>query len=186
LQDPGAALDPRIPAWKAVAEPLAGSQRIGSRYRQSALDLMERVTLRPNLADKLPSQLSGGEKQRLTIARALAAGPSVIVCDEIVTALDASARGGVLNLLRDLQVELGLRFLFISHDIAVVSQFTDRLMVMLDGELIETVRSIDVALRPSQVYTKKLIASAPQVRSRSRAADGQDVLSRRSANGASS
>lgn len=138
FQDPNAALNPRMTIIDSVMEPLeiVGEGDAASRRRRG-IAALERVGLSPEAADRYPHQLSGGQKQRVNIARVLTLRPKVIVCDEVVAALDVSIRGDVLNLFADLQREFGLTYVFITHDISVVSHISDRIAVTYLGKLME-------------------------------------------------
>lgn len=162
FQDPNAALNPRMPILDSVIEPLqvAGEGDKKSR-RQAGLAALSRVGLAPDVAGRYPHQLSGGQKQRVNIARVLTVRPKVIVCDEVVAALDVSIRGDVLNLFADLQRQYGLTYVFITHDISVVSHISDRIAVTYLGRLMELGPAealIDESLHP---YTRALLSAEP-------------------------
>jgi peptide/nickel transport system ATP-binding protein len=162
FQDPFASLNPRKRVGAALAEPivvhgLAG--RVEARARVA--ELLRRVGLSPDMADRFPHEFSGGQRQRLCIARALALEPRLIVADEAVSALDVSVKGQVLNLLLDLQAELGLAYLFISHDIAVVERVSHRVAVMYMGEIVEVGPRAAIFGDARHPYTKRLIAAVP-------------------------
>lgn len=170
FQDPNACLNPRRTVGDSLNEALAARSalhrepRLRGRRRQEEIGrLLTSVRLPADFAERLPAQLSGGQRQRVAIARALAAGPDVILADEITSALDVSVQGSVLNLLVDLQRELGLTVLFISHNLAVVRHVCDRVAVMLHGELVEEGDVLDVIERPTQDYTRRLIGAVPQI-----------------------
>ncbi|MGY2837320.1 peptide/nickel transport system ATP-binding protein [Thermostichus sp. MS-CIW-41] len=170
FQDPAASLDPRMSVGASVIEPMAlhGIGRNAAERRARAQRLFERVGLDPEALDRLPHQFSGGQLQRICIARALASEPRLIVCDEAVSSLDVSVQAQVLNLLKDLQEELGLAYLFISHDLSVVKFMSDRIMVMNRGRIEELGPASQIYQQPQQDYTRRLIAAfAPAVRSTS-------------------
>ncbi|HSJ95795.1 MAG TPA: dipeptide/oligopeptide/nickel ABC transporter ATP-binding protein, partial [Myxococcota bacterium] len=139
FQDPMAALDPRFQIGEAVTEGMEAHGIGGSAAERSerAAALLRRVGLDPSLLSRYPHELSGGQRQRVCIARALATGPRLLICDESVSALDVSIQAQILNLLRDLQDELGLAYLFISHDLGVVRHIADRVAVMYLGRIVE-------------------------------------------------
>jgi ABC-type oligopeptide transport system ATPase subunit len=163
FQDPYASLNPRLSVAASVTEPLAIHQpELTDRQRRAiAADLLERVGLRADHLDRYPHQFSGGQRQRLAIARALALKPKIIVADEPVSALDVSIRAQVIALLKDLQRDLGVAYLFISHDMAVIEQMSHRVAVMYMGRIVELGPSADVLMRPRHDYTRRLLASVP-------------------------
>ena len=126
-----------------------------------AIELLEKVDLKPEHFNRYPHEFSGGQRQRIVIARALALNPSFIVCDESVSALDVSVQAQVLNLLNDLKKELGFTIIFISHDLSVVRYMSDRIMVMNKGRIEETGVADDVYFNPKKEYTRKLVAAIP-------------------------
>jgi len=162
FQDPNAALNPRMTIIGSVVEPLEimGEGDHASRRRRG-IEVLERVGLAAEAADRYPHQLSGGQKQRVNIARVLTLRPKVIVCDEVVAALDVSIRGDVLNLFADLQREFGLTYVFITHDISVVSHISDRIAVTYLGKLMELGPAEDVVERPLHPYTRALLSAEP-------------------------
>jgi oligopeptide/dipeptide ABC transporter ATP-binding protein len=162
FQDPNAALNPRMTIIDSVVEPMEimGEGNAASRRRRG-IELLERVGLSADAADRYPHQLSGGQKQRVNIARVLTLRPKVIVCDEVVAALDVSIRGDVLNLFADLQREFGLTYVFITHDISVVSHISDRIAVTYLGRLMELGRTEDVIEHPLHPYTRALLSAEP-------------------------
>jgi ABC-type glutathione transport system ATPase component len=163
FQDPYASLNPRLTVFESVTEPLAIHEpSVGRAERRTrAAALLERVGLPPDHLDRYPHQFSGGQRQRLAIARALCLGPKVIVADEPVSALDASVRAQVLDLMRELQRDLGVAYLFVSHDMAVIEQMSHRVAVMVDGRIVEIGPTRSVLFDPRHPYTRKLIASVP-------------------------
>jgi oligopeptide/dipeptide ABC transporter ATP-binding protein len=160
FQNPYASLNPARTIGATLNEALMVAAP-GSE-RPSAGDLLERVGLPPAYARKKPAGLSGGERQRVAIARALAVSPRLLICDESVSALDVSVQAQILNLFRDLQRQLGLAFLFITHDLAVVRQVTDRIYVLSDGGIVETGETVSVLDNPGHAYTQRLLDSVPQ------------------------
>lgn len=164
FQDPAASLDPRMSVGASVMEPMVlhGMGRNAAERRARAQRLFERVGLDPEALDRLPHQFSGGQRQRICIARALASEPRLLVCDEAVSSLDVSVQAQVLNLLKDLQEELGLTYLFISHDLSVVKFMSDRILVMNRGRIEEIGPAAQIYRNPQQDYTRRLIAAIPK------------------------
>jgi oligopeptide/dipeptide ABC transporter ATP-binding protein len=162
FQDPAEALDPRLTVAASVAEPLRVAGRAKAAAAAEVARLLDQVGLYPALGTRLPHELSGGQRPRACISRALALRPEVLICDEAVSALDVSIRAEILNLLLDLQQENGYACLFISHDIAVVSRMADRIGVMYLGRLIETGTAEEVLSRPAHPYTEALLAAEPE------------------------
>ena len=162
FQDPYSSLDPRMTVGGIVAEPLE-VHGIGSRRsrRETVRKLLEVVGFNPNYTNRYPHEFSGGQRQRIGIARALALNPKLIVCDEPVSALDVSIQAQILNLLKDLQRDFGLTYLFISHDLAVVRAMSDEIAVMNQGELVEVGAAEQVYLSPKDEYTKALFSAVP-------------------------
>ncbi|MBC8991730.1 ABC transporter ATP-binding protein [Micromonospora chalcea] len=162
FQDPYSSLDPRMTIRDAVAEPLlVHTDKDRATREKEAVELLDKVGIGSRYLERYPAELSGGQLQRVAIARALTMKPSLIVCDEPVAALDVSVRAQVLNLLRDLQEELGLAYLFVCHDLALVEVIADRVMVMAAGEVVETDTTDQIFANPRQEYTKKLLAAIP-------------------------
>ena len=163
FQDPAGSLDPRMDVRHIISEPLdihhAGSSRSRNRRVDELLDL---VGLPVRAADKFPHEFSGGQRQRISIARALALNPQLVVLDEPVSALDVSVQSQILNLLLDLQKELKVSYLFISHNLSVVRHISDRVAVMYLGKIVETAGAEQLYRSPRHAYTKALLASIPQ------------------------
>jgi oligopeptide transport system ATP-binding protein len=162
FQDPYASLNPRMTVGDIVSEALVVHD-IGDRSsrRRSAEQLLEVVGFNPDFINRYPHEFSGGQRQRIGIARALALNPSLIVCDEPVSALDVSIQAQILNLLKDLQAEFGLAYLFIAHDLAVVRTMSDRIAVMNRGKIVEEGPAEEVYTNPQDPYTQALLAAVP-------------------------
>ncbi|WP_375159014.1 dipeptide ABC transporter ATP-binding protein [Bradyrhizobium sp. RDT46] len=162
FQDPFASLNPRMSVGTAIAAPLlANGLASASQARDKVADLLKRVGLSADMAARFPHEFSGGQRQRICIARALALGPKLIVADEAVSALDVSVKAQVVNLMLDLQASMGLAYLFISHDIAVVERMSHRVAVMYLGEIVEIGPRAALFGNPQHPYTKKLMAAVP-------------------------
>jgi len=162
FQDPYASLNPRKRIGQIIGYPLKlqGTASDGE-LRRRVQELLERVGLSPEHYDRYPHEFSGGQRQRIGIARALAVNPKLIVADEPVSALDVSIRAQIVNLLADLQEELGLTYVFVAHDIGVVRHVSDRIAVMHEGRIVEEGPADQVCERPADAYTKKLLAAVP-------------------------
>lgn len=163
FQDSATALNPRKTIDVSVAEAVAAGAAIRPVHTDRAVEYLEQVGLGPQFARRKPRELSGGQRQRVAIARALAARPRVLVCDESVSALDVSARAQILNLLVRIRKQEGIAMLFISHDLAVVSQLVDRVLVMHKGEVCEQGPTDQVINRPKNPYTQRLLAAIPRL-----------------------
>ncbi|NYI77665.1 ATP-binding cassette domain-containing protein [Nocardioides panzhihuensis] len=162
FQNPYSSLDPRMTIGESIAEALPRSERHDRLARTAeVVRLLELVNLDGDRAAALPGMLSGGQRQRVALARALAARPGVLVADEITSALDVSVQGAVVNLIRELQQQMGLTMLFISHNLAVVRYLSDYVAVMNHGELLEFGAADEVLTEPDHPYTRELLDSVP-------------------------
>lgn len=167
FQDPYSSVDPRMTIGQSVYEPLRAHQLDTDESPERAIArLLDTVGLAQNYAKRYPAELSGGQLQRVSIARAIAVRPKLIVCDEPVTALDVSVRAQVINLLLDLKDEFGLAYLFISHDLSVVQTIADSVMVMRNGKVVEHGATSDIFESPTDSYTRDLLAAVPRPRPR--------------------
>ena len=162
FQDPAASLNPRMTAQQLIGEGLRAHRLVDgtAALQRKVGELLERVGLRTDDANRYPHEFSGGQKQRIGIARALAVDPELIVCDEPVSALDVSIQSQILNLLRDLQEEFGLSYLFIAHDLAVVRAFCDDVAVMQKGSIVEHASADQLVETPQHAYTRELLRAA--------------------------
>jgi ABC-type glutathione transport system ATPase component len=165
FQDAGASLNPRRPVRELLGQALSRScdEDQTRSLQERGIELLESVGLRPALdyLERYPHELSGGQRQRLAIARALAAGPSLIVADEPLSGADVSIRGQILNLLIDIKERRGIAYLMITHDISIARAFADRVAVMMGGEIVEEGEAGEVLTSPSKDYTRRLVAAVP-------------------------
>ncbi|MCO5966689.1 ABC transporter ATP-binding protein [Sinorhizobium meliloti] len=162
FQDPYSSLNPRLTAGQIITEPVENFERLNRNQRQAlAAELLGKVGMSPEMMHRLPSELSGGQRQRLGIARALALKPALIIADEAVSALDVSVQAQILNLLMDLQQQMGIAYIFISHDLSVVEHIGHRVAVMYLGRIVELAPRAALFAKPVHPYTEALIASAP-------------------------
>ncbi len=165
FQDPFGSLNPRMTVAQILGEPIEihfPEMTLGQREARIA-ELLCLVELKPDLARRYPHEFSGGQRQRIGIARALAVEPDFIVCDEAVSALDVSVQAQVVNLLQDLQEQLGLTYLFIAHDLAVVEHISDSVLVMHRGEIVETASASEIYENPQHPYTRRLLEAVPSI-----------------------
>jgi peptide/nickel transport system ATP-binding protein len=163
FQDPYGSLDPRQTAGSIVGEPLRIHRMVGSEreYREKVEELFSMVQLDPAMIDRVPHEFSGGQRQRIGIARALACGPALIVCDEPISALDVSIQAQIINLLQELQEKLGLTYLFIAHDLSVVQHLSNRVAVMHAGRIVEIAEADILCENPVHPYSKALVSAIP-------------------------
>ena len=166
FQDPYASLNPRMTVRNIIAEGWRVNPGIEPKDRWDEVvgELLVQVGLNPEHADRYPHQFSGGQRQRIGIARALALKPKLVICDEAVSALDVSVQAQMLNLLADLQAELGLTYLFIAHDLSVVKHISDEVLVMHDGRVVERGPTAELFDNPHHEYTRELLRAVPVVR----------------------
>jgi peptide/nickel transport system ATP-binding protein len=170
FQDPYASLNPRMNVFDIVAQPLRVFEaEKGQALEDKVASILKRVGLQPEYMKRYPHAFSGGQRQRIGIARALALEPRILVCDEPVSALDVSVQAQILNLLRDLQDEFGLTYVFISHDLGVVENVADRVSVMYVGKLVETAAAGELFFSPAHPYTEALLSAVPKPDPRTKA-----------------
>jgi len=170
FQDPYSSLDDRMQIGRIIEEPLIINKVYRTKEERQArvAELMTQVGLDPSYVDRFPHEFSGGQRQRVVIARALATNPALLFCDEAVSALDVSVRAQILNLLEDLQEQLKLTYMFVSHDLSVIEHICDRVMIMYLGKVVEIGTKDDIFLNPQHPYTKALLSAIPIVGKRDR------------------
>lgn len=161
FQDPYSSLNPARPVRSALAEPLLAQRRPRAEVEARVREMLERVGLPADAASRYPRQFSGGQRQRIAIARALMVSPELVICDEALSALDLSVQAQIINLLLDLRQQLGLAYLFIGHDLAVVRHIAERIVVLRHGEVVETGPVAQVCSAPTASYTRALMDAAP-------------------------
>jgi ABC-type glutathione transport system ATPase component len=161
FQDPNSSLNPARTVGSSLAEPLLGQRRPRGEVAGRVAEMLERVGLPADAAARYPRQFSGGQKQRIAIARALIVSPELVVCDEALSALDLSVQAQIINLLLELRRDLGLAYLFIGHDLAVVRHLADRVLVLRQGRVVEQGSAAQVCEQPADPYTKALMEAAP-------------------------
>lgn len=163
FQDPYSSLDPKKTVNQIISEPISENKIIRDKWKREdrVLELMETVGLAERLINTYPHELDGGRRQRIGIARALAMEPKLIVCDEPVSALDVSIQAQILNLLKELQERMGLTFIFITHDLSVVNHFSDEIMIMYLGQIVEKAPTEELFTNPIHPYTKALLSAIP-------------------------
>jgi ABC-type oligopeptide transport system ATPase subunit len=164
FQDPVSSLNPRMNILDIVTEGIVQYGMVEGRREDHAVRLLEEVGMEASALHRYPHEFSGGQRQRINIARAIAMRPDFLVCDEPVSALDVSVQAQVVNLLRDLQKRLGLSYLFISHDLSIVSHIADRILVMNRGRIVEEGNTRDILENPQDHYTRSLISAVPTPR----------------------
>lgn len=165
FQDPFSSLNPRMTVYSIISEPLdIHFKHLSKKEKQARVEeLLEKVGLEPTHLNRYPHEFSGGQRQRIGIARALAVEPECIICDEPVSALDVSVQAQIVNLLQDLQDELGLTYLFIAHDLAVVEHISNYVLVMNEGKIVEQASAQEIYQNPKEAYTKKLLDAVPKL-----------------------
>ncbi|PFW54237.1 ABC transporter ATP-binding protein [Bacillus sp. AFS075960] len=169
FQDPYSSLNPKKRVLDIIAEPLRNFEKLSpDEERRAVQEYLDKVGLNPESIYKYPHEFSGGQRQRIGIARALTLKPKLIIADEPVSALDVSVQAQVLNFLQDLQAELGLTYLFISHDLGVIRHMCDRIGVMYRGRIVEEATSTEIYNNPQHIYTKRLISAIPDIRPENR------------------
>jgi len=164
FQDPYASLNPRLTVGSAIAEPMIAHKRFSSKaeIKEATEDLLRKVGLQPSMSSLYPHNFSGGQRQRIGIARALSLNPKILICDEAVSALDVSVQSQILNLFNALKRELGLTYIFIAHDLAVVRYISDRILVLYLGTVMEIAPKTELFDRHYHPYTESLISASPE------------------------
>lgn len=163
FQDPFSSLNPRMTISEILTTPLTARGATFAKAEKQAIDLLDRVSLPKGALEKFPHEFSGGQRQRLCIARSLMVQPKILLCDEVTSALDVSVQAQILHLLNDLRHDLGLSILFISHDMQVVRALSDDILVMYFGQVVERGSAKEVLANPKNDYTKKLLKSVPTI-----------------------
>ena len=163
FQDPFGSLNPRMSIQSSISEPmLVHLKDLNANQRKEKVAyLLEKVGLSADMMDRFPHEFSGGQRQRIGIARAISADPEFIICDEPVSALDVSVQAHIINLLKDIQSEFNLTYLFVAHDLAVVEHMSDSILVMTEGKIVEQGNSEEVCQNPQHPYTQKLLGAVP-------------------------
>ena len=163
FQDPFGSLNPRMSIQSSISEPMSVHLKDlnANQRKEKVAYLLEKVGLSADMMDRFPHEFSGGQRQRIGIARAISADPEFIICDEPVSALDVSVQAHIINLLKDIQSEFNLTYLFVAHDLAVVEHMSDSILVMTQGKIVEQGSAEEVCQNPKHPYTQKLIRSVP-------------------------
>jgi peptide/nickel transport system ATP-binding protein/oligopeptide transport system ATP-binding protein len=162
FQDPFTSLDPRLQVGKSIAQPLIVHAHVARAARaESVAQLLKRVGLPGHVVDRYPYELSGGQLQRVALARAIATDPDLIVCDEPVSALDMSIRAHIINLLRSIQEQTNVAYVFVSHDLSLVKLIADRVIVLYEGEIVESGECAPMFANPKHPYTRELLSAVP-------------------------